>query len=390
MKKILFILITVVFISLPSVVFSQIFSQKDIINQYDPFTITISDITLNTNDEDFRENFYVIMITITAGNEKAVKFFYKDDLVLNTVKNYDSYLALNFTVKRNNTIIMPAFYTLPSKPSLVTIKYEGYSAVNEADQAIMNQMASSFIYVSSGLYTPMDQAFKFLANSPDVNRPNYSLLTSAEVLQQNLSRRPEIFYMGNPITTEYVVPNDPKKVIGTNILVQGKKSMEGKISIRSNDVWSVTFTKLTDVKLVQNEPYYTKIKGVFQDITSQTIIPPDKMEGYLAKALDVINEDLVIGRKADVYMNDQVVTQFTQLMNLLRAGIRVKADSLSTTSDMMISSEREALSYFENNIKENDMNLENQYLYDDYINSSVNRGIMLKEIDLIRRYYQIK
>jgi hypothetical protein len=390
MKKIKFILVTAVIFLLPSVLFSQIYSQKDIINQYDPFTITISDITLNTNDEDFRENLWVLIVTITAGNEKVVKFFYKDDLVLNTVRNFDSYYALNFTVKRNNTIIMPAFYTLPIKPSLVSIKYEGYSGINESDQALMNQLASSFVYVSSGIYAPMDQVFKFLAGSSEINRPNNSLLTTAEVLQQNLSRRPGIFYMGNPLTTEYVIPNDPKKVIGTNILVQGKKSIEGKISARSNDVWSVTFTKLTDVKLVQNEPYYTKIQGVFNDISSQTVIPSDKMAGYLAKAQEVIDEDLIIGRKTDVYMNDQVVKQFTQLMNLLRAGIRVKSDSLSTTSEMMLSSEREALSYFEMNIKENDINLENQYLFDGYINSSVNRGILLKEIDLIRRYYQIK
>jgi hypothetical protein len=56
----------------------------------------------------------------------------------------------------------------------------------------------------------------------------------------------------------------------------------------------------------------------------------------------------------------------------------------------MLSDEREALSYFEINLKENDFNLDNQYLFDDYINSSVNRGLLQKEIDLIRRYYQIK
>jgi hypothetical protein len=119
-------------------------------------------------------------------------------------------------------------------------------------------------------------------------------------------------------------------------------------------------------------------------------VPEDRREGYLAKAQEVISEDMVVGRKAGVYINDQVVQQFTNLMNLLKAGIRVKADSLSTTSDFMNSNEREALSYFEINLKENDFNLDNQYLYDDYINSSVNRGIIQKEIDLIRRYYQIK
>jgi hypothetical protein len=56
----------------------------------------------------------------------------------------------------------------------------------------------------------------------------------------------------------------------------------------------------------------------------------------------------------------------------------------------MLSHEREALSYFETNLKENDFNLDNQYLYDDYINSSVNRGVLQREIDLIRKYYQIK
>jgi hypothetical protein len=99
---------------------------------------------------------------------------------------------------------------------------------------------------------------------------------------------------------------------------------------------------------------------------------------------------MVIGRKTDVYLNDQAVKQFTNLMNLLKAGIRVKADTAEFTEDFMRSDEREALSYFETNIKENDFNLDNEYLYDDYINSSVNRGIIQKEIDLIRKYYQLK
>jgi len=49
-----------------------------------------------------------------------------------------------------------------------------------------------------------------------------------------------------------------------------------------------------------------------------------------------------------------------------------------------------SLSYIENALRENDFNLETQYIYDDYINSSVNRGMLQKEIDIIRKYYLIK
>jgi hypothetical protein len=56
----------------------------------------------------------------------------------------------------------------------------------------------------------------------------------------------------------------------------------------------------------------------------------------------------------------------------------------------MNSDERGALSYFEDNLRDNDFNLDNQYLYDDYINSSVNRGLLQTEIDLIKRYYEIR
>jgi hypothetical protein len=279
---------------------------------------------------------------------------------------------------------------IANQPSALTIKFEGYSNMNEGDMALMNQLSTSFVYCSSSMYNLMDQAFKYLAGSPDVNRPNSSLLTTAEVLQQNISRRPGIFYLGNPAEVNYVLPQDPKKVIGTNLLVQGKRTIESKVTVKASDQWIFTVTKLPDVKIVQSEPYYTKIKGVFQDLTALQIVPEDRREGYLAKAQEIISEDMVVGRKAGVYINDQVVKQFTNLMNLLKAGIRVKADSMTTTSDFMNSSEREALSYFETNLKENDFNLDNQYMYDDYINSSVNRGIIQKEIDLIRRYYQIK
>jgi hypothetical protein len=374
----------------PSVSFSQIYSQKDIINQYDPFTITLNDLTLNTNDEEFREHYYLIMVTIYAGNEKIVKFLNRDDLIINSVKSYDDFWNINFTVKRNNVIIMPAFINITNSPNSVTIKLEGYSNINEGDQALINQLSTSFCYTSSGMYNLMDQAFKYLASSPDVNRPNNSMLVTAEVLQQNLAKRPEIFYMGDPAEVTYVIPNDPKKVIGTNLLVQGARGIDSKVSLKVLDKWNMTITKLTDVNIVKSEPYYTKIKGVFNDITGLQKISDLKVEGYLARANEVINDDLVIGRKTGVYLNDQVVRQFTNLMNLLKAGLRVKADTAEITTDFMKSDEREALSYFETNIRDNDFNLDNEYLFDDYINSSVNRGIIQREIDLIRKYYEIK
>jgi hypothetical protein len=77
-------------------------------------------------------------------------------------------------------------------------------------------------------------------------------------------------------------------------------------------------------------------------------------------------------------------------MNFVKAGIRVKSDTASVTADFMRSEEREALNFIEVNIRDNNYTLDNQYVYDDYINSSLNRGALQREIDLIRRYYQIK
>lgn len=390
MKKLLFILLFFV-ILLNGKSNSQVSSYKDIVNLYDAYTITLNEFTLNTNDEDIREHSYVIIVTIIIGNEKVTKFLYPDDLIFNSMKNYDGvFWGINFTVKRNNTVLIPAHVGLSNKPNAVYIKFEGYSNMNEGDMSLMSQLSTSFVYCSSNMYDLMDQAYKYLANTPDINRPNSSLLTTAEVLRQNISTRPEVFYLGNPTEVTYVVPEDPRKVIGTNLLVQGKRTVEAKIGNKANDQWVFTVTKIPDVKIVQSQPYYIKIKGVFQDITAMQIIPIDRREGFIAKAQEIITEDMVPGRKTGVYLNDQVAKQFTNLMNLLKSGIKVKSDSNSTTSDFMNSDEREALSYFETNLRENDFNLENEYLFDDYINSSVNRGIIQKEIDLIRRYYQIK
>lgn len=384
------ITILLLLLLMPSFTFGQAYSQKDIVNQYDPFTITINDLSLNTNDEDFRENAYVIVMTIFVGNEKIIKFITKDDLIMNSVISFDNYSNVNFTVKRNNIIILPAMINITNAPSSITIKLEGYSNVNEGDQALIGQLSTGFCYTSSSMYNLMDQAFKYLASSPDVNRPNNSLLVTAEVLQQNLSKRPGIFYMGDPAEITYSIPNDPKKVMGTNLLVQGPRAIESKVSVRNVDKWNMTVTKLTDVKIVQSQPYYTKISGLFRDITALQKIPGLKIEGFLERCNEVINDDMVVGRKSDVYLNDQAARQFINLMNLLKAGIRVKADTAEFTEDFMKSDEREGLSFFETNIKENDFNLDNEYVYDDYVNSSVNRGIIQKEIDLIRRYYQLK
>ncbi len=388
-RKFVFLVLLALFM-LPSVLKAQVYSQKDIINQYDPYTITINDMLLSTNDEDFKDNNnFVVVITVILGNEKVIKFLNKDDFMVNSLKSYDDISQVSMTVRRNGSMILPASFTLPNNTGSFYMKIEGYSNVNPADVTALSQLSTSFCYVSSTLDGPMEQAYKYLSTSTDINRPNNSMITSADVLQQNMKTRPEVFYLGNPLEVTYAIPQDPKKAVGTNILVQGKRPLEST-SGKLKDAVNVTFTKFTDVKIVQAQPYYQKIKGVFNDITSQTLIPPDREPGYLEKAQDVISNDLVVGLKSDVYLNDQVSRQYTNLMNFLKAYVRVISDSLETTNDMMNSSEREALSYFESNLRDNDFDLDNQYLFDDYISSSVNRGIIQKEIDAIRRYYQIK
>jgi hypothetical protein len=388
-KKLVFLVVLVLFL-LPSVLKAQVYSQKDIINQYDPYTITINDVLLSTNDEDFKDNNnFVVVVTAILGNEKVIKFLSKDDFMVNTLKTYDDISQISMTVKKNGSMILPSSFNIPNNAGSIYLKVEGYSNVNPSDVVALSQLSTSFCYVSSTLYGPMEQAYKYLSTTTDINRPNNSLLTSAEVLQQNMKTRPEVFYLGNPMEITYAIPQDPKKAVGTNILVQGKRPLEST-SGKLKDVVNITFTKYTDVKIVQSQPYYQKIKGVFSDITSQTIIPADKAPGFIEKAQDVISSDLVVGLRADVYLNDQVSKQYTNLMNLLKAYVRVISDSMQTTNDMMNSDEREGLAYFETNLKENDFDLENQYVFDDYVSSSVNRGILQKEIDAIRRYYQIK
>ena len=224
-------IIIILFAFLTSVSYSQVYSQKDIISQYDPFSITINDLVLNTNDDEFADHSFVIIITILAGNEKIDKFLYRDDLAVNSVKNYDDvFWSINFSVRRNNTILVPAIVNLPNSPVSITIKAEGYSNLNEGDQVLMNQLSTGFCYTSSTMFNLMDLTYKYLANSQDVNRPNYSgLFTTAEVLVQNISKRPDIFYLGNPAEMNLIAPQDPKKVIGTNILVQGKRPLENKV-----------------------------------------------------------------------------------------------------------------------------------------------------------------
>ena len=373
------------------VIFSQIYSPKDIVNVYDPFTITFNNLVLNTNDEDFKENNFLIVITITIGPEKIIKFFYKDDLLINSIKSYnDDYWAINFMARKNNIILIPSLFNIANNGGMVTMKMEGYSNISAGDEAMMNQLSTSYVYTSSTMYGDMERAYKYLAASPEVNKPNSSLLTTAEVLQRNVSTRSGIFYLGNPTEVVYAVPQDPKKVIGTNLLIQGEKKIESKLNNKTSDQWSFVINKLTDVKIVHNESYYNKIKGVFSDIVNMPKIDENKREGLIARCNEIINEDLVMGRKTGVYLNDQAIQQFAHLMNFVKGGIRAKSDTASETTDFMKSEEREAVTFFETNLKENDFNLENQYVFDDFVNSSLYRGAIQKEIDIIRRYYQLK
>lgn len=382
----------VAFFLFPVLVFSQMYSPKDIVNQYDPFVLTVNEVLLSTNDDEFKErNNFVVIMTVTIGNEKIIKFLKQDDFTINNIKSFsDDFWQCNMTVRKNNSLILPAIFNLPNSTNSITIKFEGFTNLYPGDNATLDQLSTGFCYISSTMYNSMELTYKYLASSPDVNRPNYTNVTTAEVLQQNIKTRPGIFYVGNPIEVNYIIPQDPKKAFGTDLLVQGKKTLESPIKANVKDKINLTVTKYTDVKIVQAEPYYLKIKGVFQDLASQTKIDYMKSESNLFKAQDVISSDLVIGLKQGVYMNDQVVRQLSNLMYFLKAGVRAKSDTAETTTDIMRSDEREALSYFESVLRENDFNLETQYIYDDYLNSSVNRGMLQKDIDIIRKYYLIK
>lgn len=379
------------FLALSVSTFSQMYSPKDIINVYDPFTITFGELVVNTNDDEFKEHNFLIVVTITIGPEKIIKFFYKDDLLMNNMKNFtDDYWAISFTAIKNNIVIIPAIFSVPNNGGAVTIKMEGYSNISLGDEGMMNQLSTGYVYTSSSMFASMEQTYKYLATSPNVNKPNASLITTAEVLQRNVSTRAEIFYLGNPVTVTYGVPEDPNKVVGTNILIQGDKKIEQKQGSKSADQWNLTFTKLTDVKIVQSQAYYSKIKGVFSDIINMPRVDENKREGLISRCNSVIDEDLIIGRQSGVYINKEAIKQFTYLMNFLKAGIRAKSDTASSTTDFMKSDEREALTFFETSIRDNDFNLGNQYVYDEFINSSLGRGAIQKEIDMIRRYYELK
>jgi hypothetical protein len=126
------------------------------------------------------------------------------------------------------------------------------------------------------------------------------------------------------------------------------------------------------------------------DIINLPRIDENKREGNISRCNSIISDDLLMGRRSDVYINEQAIKQFTYLLNFLKADIRAKSDTASYTNDFMKSDEREALTYIESCIRDDDFLLENEYIYDDFIHSMVGRGAIQKEIDIIRRYYQLK
>src|SRR4030095_1801358 len=120
MKYINRLLVLILFLSLSGKMFSQIYSPKDIISIYDPFTITFGELVLNTNDDEFKDHNFLVVVTITVGPEKIVKFFYKNDLLLNTMKNFnDDYWAITFKPLKNNVVLVPALFNIPNHGSMI-------------------------------------------------------------------------------------------------------------------------------------------------------------------------------------------------------------------------------------------------------------------------------
>src|ERR1041384_3391920 len=141
------IFITGLFIVFPALIFSQMYSGKDVVNQYDPFSISIDNMTLSTNDGDFTENnSFIVIVTATIGNEKVIKFLTKDDITVNSAKAYGDILQVSMTPRKNNIMVFPAIFNIPNNTGSITIKVEGYSNINPIDLNALTQLSSSFCY----------------------------------------------------------------------------------------------------------------------------------------------------------------------------------------------------------------------------------------------------
>jgi len=147
----------------------------------------------------------------------------------------------------------------------------------------------------------------------------------------------------------------------------------------------MSFKLVNNETIVYAQDYYKKLLEKFTRLAGNNIYA-DTYLRLMDELMDFRNVGLK--DKNDVYASPEAKKQLYYILDLLLAALPIKVDTVKSSANKAPLEVEVILDYFKANIT-GDKTKNNKFIYDDYIGNDMNRLKLMREIEIIRNYYNM-
>lgn len=383
MKRLLFAGI----ITLIAFCFNLGFAQTDnLITQNDPYIMSLKKLTfyypLDDNPVSSTSRFVIVVKgNIGSAQDAFIKFITPDKVAFDNASEYkDGYLQdISFLDKKG--VLIPSFSDFNGK-NFLELSITAYTNLTEQDYEKVRKISSvDVVPVSTGTIDAFSTIYKTYQNKDESFKPSDEFWAESQAFLSGMNTRKKVDI--GTIRFDVPLSTNAKNIKIAEGLVPGDRSID---NAKDFMVGILNFKTIKDEEVVYNMDYYKKLKDFFNKLAGNNFYKDE-----FFKITDELNDykTFMLKERTGVYFNSEVKRQLGNLIEIFRLSTPIKADT-NKTSKGIISLEGQVAVDF---IRENsgaEKNRYNKYIYNDFISNDLNRVKLLRELDIIKNYYDIK
>ena len=370
----------------------KVFSQcENCINQYDPYSITLKKLTFfypYDDDPISTSSKFMIVISGNIGSQKDafIRIITADKLGFESSKEFydkdkdlSGYLQEAINLEAKGILIPPLKDQGGS--NFLELNITMYAALSDFDYIKAKKLSDQIsLAVNSSVLAPFSGMYSFYGGKGEILKPTDDNWAECQVFLASMPTKTKIDCGTINLSVPYYsTVNNIKVGDGFN---PGDKIIENK---KIYSLAIVNFKVINNETIVYTQDYYKKLLEKFLRYAGNSIYADD-LPGIIDDLTDFKN--VGFKDKNDVYISTEAKKQLNYVVDLLMAAMPIKVDTNKTSSNRPSLETEVVLDYFKANIS-GDKTKSNRYLYEDFISNDMNRMKLMRELDVIRTYYNL-
>jgi hypothetical protein len=364
---------------------------ENCLNQYDPYVILLKKLTFfypNDDNPISPTSRFIVVISGNIGSQKDafIRIITADKLGFDASKEFidkekdkEGYLQEATNLDAGG-ILIPPLKDL-SGANFLELNINIYAGLTDMDYMKARKLSDSWnVSVSSGVLAPFAGMYAFYIGKKEILKPVDDNWAEAQVFLASMPTKNKI----DCGTISFSVPffsnvNNIKVGDGFN---PGDRILENK---KTFGIAIMSFKLVNNETIVYAQDYYKKLLEKFTRLAGNNIYA----DTYL-RLMDELMDFRNVGfkDKNDVYASPEAKKQLYYILDLLLAALPIKVDTVKSSANKAPLEVEVILDYFKANIT-GDKTKNNKFIYDDYIGNDMNRLKLMREIEIIRNYYNM-